>query len=56
MKKINYLMMAAAMVAGLASCSKVDNPSGGNEPVVEPTAQLIIKEINFGGGFKSTAG
>jgi hypothetical protein len=62
MKKWNSLMRSATMMlalaltaAGLQSCSRTDNPSGGNDPVVEPTAQLIIKEINFGGGFKTTA-
>ncbi len=53
MKKINLLLMAAAMTVGLASCSKVDNTTL-NPTTVE--SKLIIKEMNFGGGFKTTAG
>ena len=57
MKKMNYLMLAAAMMAGLASCTNESNPtpgSGAVEPVAEEPS-LIIKEINVGGGFKTTA-
>lgn len=56
MKKLNYLMMAAAMTIGLASCSKEDNAGS---PVVDNTdvkGNLIIKEFNVGGGFKTTEG
>jgi len=56
MKKINYLLMAAAMTMGLASCSNEDNTGAGvkKETVIE--SKVIIKEMNFGGGFKTTAG
>ena len=55
MKKISFLMMAAAMTLGLASCSEVDNAGS---PTIDPTTegQLIIKEFNVGGGFKTPAG
>ncbi len=54
MKKINYLLMAAALTLGLASCSNSDNPSDPSkkETVIEP--KVIIKEMNVGGGFKTT--
>ena len=56
MKKLNFLMIAAAMTIGLVSCSKEDNAGS---PVVDNTdvkGNLIIKEFNVGGGFKTTEG
>ena len=45
MKKLNFLMIAAAMTIGLVSCSKEDNAGS---PVVDNTdvkGNLIIKEF-----------
>lgn len=55
MKKFNYLMMAAAMTLGLASCSQETNSGS---PVEDTTTegQVIIKEINVGGFKGSTKG
>ncbi len=53
MKKFNYLMIAAAMTLGLASCGNEDNSYTPN-PTFDPEEAVVIKEINFGGGFKTT--
>ncbi|MCR4583958.1 MAG: DUF4876 domain-containing protein [Prevotella sp.] len=61
MKKTNFyakaaaLLMAGAMVLGLQSCSTEDNPSGKPEEK-STTGKLIFKEINVGGGYKTTEG
>ena len=64
MKKLSFFMNAAASLllaftatAALQSCSAEDNPAGETaSSTVDPTASLIIKEINVGGGFKTTEG
>ena len=54
MKKISYLLFAAALTFGLAACTKTDNPGS---PTVEPTdGQVIVKEINVGGSVKASTG
>ncbi len=56
MKKLNYLMMAAAMTLGLASCSQESNPGTPVEDNTKVEGGLIIKEVNAGGGFTQTGG
>ena len=56
MKKFNYLMMAAAMTLGLASCSQETKPGTPVEDNTNVEGNLIIKEINVGGGYKKDAG
>ena len=56
MKKFHVLMMAAAMVAGLASCAKEDKAGNPVEEPVITEGQVIIKEINVGGSVKASTG
>ena len=49
MKKFNYLMMAAAMTLGLASCSQETKPGTPVEDKTIVEGGVIIKEINVGG-------
>lgn len=55
MKKISYLLLAAAMTLGFAACDNVDNAGS---PTVDTTTegQVIIKEINVGGSVKASTG
>ena len=55
-KALAALVMAAGMGTALQSCSSFeDNPISG-ESGYGDASSLVIKEINFGGGFKTTDG
>lgn len=50
MKKLSFLMLAAAMTLGFASCSNNDNPAPTpDEPQQPEEAKVVILEINVGG-------